>query len=356
MKDPVPVVLGPLDRFQQRHVVVGVPVAVFKRFGEHDGGRLAATLSYYSFFSVFPLLLVFVTILGLVLRNDEDLRTDLVDGALGQIPVIGSELSTADTIPGSGLVLVLGVATAAWAGLGAVDALQHSLQVIADVPVRERGNFFVKKLREVAFLVLLAIGLALSTLVANVATLFDVGWIGGLGGLLATVVIDAVLLAMMFTVLPVRRWTLRQQLPGVAAGAVLLVALQQLGSFVVRRYIAGASDTYGTFAIVIALLSWFYLMSRVVLMSAELNTVLADGLVPRRLVSSAPPTDADRRAAMLDVQRVQREPTFGYAVVVDDHVATDAEPTGVAETPVSGDVEVPGEAADLEQSLDRRAR
>ena len=57
--------------------------------------------------------------------------------------------------------------------------------------------------------------------------------------------------------------------------------LQQLGSFVVRRFIAGASDTYGTFAVVIALLSWFHLVSRVVLMSAELNAVLAARLCPR---------------------------------------------------------------------------
>ena len=41
---------------------------VNKRFGEHDGTRLAAVVSYYSFFSVFPLLLVFVTVLGIVLE------------------------------------------------------------------------------------------------------------------------------------------------------------------------------------------------------------------------------------------------------------------------------------------------
>ena len=98
---------------------------------------------------------------------------------------------------------------------------------------------------------------------------------------------------------------------------MLLVVLQQLGSFVVRRYIAGASDTYGTFAIVIALLSWFFLVSRVILMSAEANQVLADGLSPRRLLGDGPPTDADRRATLLDVHRIQRDRTLGYALAVD---------------------------------------
>ena len=112
--------LDRLDRFQQRHAPVALPVAVSKRFGEHDGTRLAATVSYYSFFSVFPLMLVFVTVLGIVLEDNDDLREDLIDGAVGRIPVIGSQLAD-DTIPGSGWVLVLGLATAIWAGMAAVE-------------------------------------------------------------------------------------------------------------------------------------------------------------------------------------------------------------------------------------------
>lgn len=326
MKSPVTPLLAWLDRVQQRRRPLGVAVAVFKRFGEHDGGRLAATVSYYAFFSVFPLLLVFVTVLGIVLRDDDALRQDLVDGALGQIPVIGSQLADTGGLPGSGVVLVLGIATALWAGLGAVAALREGLDVIGDVPVRMRGNFFVKKLREVAFLALLAIGVSLSTLAANLATLFELGWAAGAAGLVLTAVVDAGLLLVMFVVLPAHRRPVRELLPGVVVGAVLLVVLQQLGSFVVRRYIAGASDTYGTFAIVIALLSWFFLVSRVILMSAQANSVLGDRLSPRRLVADGPATEADRRATLLDVQRIQRDAHLGYALSVDGAVATNEVP------------------------------
>ena len=352
MNARVAAVIDRTDRFQQRHRVVAVPFAVVKRFGEHDGGRLAATVSYYSFFSVFPLMLVFVTVLGIVLRNNDDLREDLVDGALGQIPVIGSQLADTEALSGSGLVLVLGILTALWAGLGAVAALQQGLDILGDVPVRERGNVVVKKLRGVAFLVLFALGLSLSTLAANVATLFDVGSAAGAVGLLITAVVDVGLLLMMFTVLPAQRLPVRQLLPGAIVGGLLLVALQQIGSWVVRRYIAGASDTYGTFAIVIALLSWFFLVSRVVLMSAQANHVLALGLSPRRLQADGPPTDADRRAALLDVQRIQRDATLGYALAVDGEVATNEDPV----PELAGDVEVAGEAADLEEPLHGRAR
>lgn len=359
MKHLIEAWVGRIDRLQQRHAVLGVPIAVSKRFGEHDGGRISATVSYYSFFSVFPLLLVFVTILGIVLRDNDELRQDLVDGAIGQIPVIGEELATG-TLPGSGWVLVVGIVTALWAGLGAVAALQQGLDVIADTPVRDRGNIVVKRLREVAFLVLLALGLALSTIASNVATLFDAGPFTGAIGLIITVLVNVALLAMMFSVLPAERRPVRQVLPGAVVGGVLLVVLQQLGSFVVRRYIAGASDTYGAFAIVIALLSWFFLVSRLILLSAQANHVLADGLSPRRLVAGGPPTEADRRATLLDVRRIQRDKSLGYALSVDGVVATDADPlahVGDAATGTSADdVEVPGEPADLEQPLDRGAR
>jgi hypothetical protein len=161
-----------------------------------------------------------------------------------------------------------------------------------------------------------------------VATLFDVGALSGAVGLVISGIVDAGVLVMMFSVLPTRRRPVRELVPGVVVGSIGLVALQQAGSFVVRRYIAGASDTYGTFAIVIALLSWFALVSRLVLLSAQLNAVVADGLSPRRMLADGPVTDADRLATMLDVQRIQRDATLGYALAVDGEIATNEEPTG----------------------------
>ena len=75
--------------------------------------------------------------------------------------------------------------------------------------------------------------------------------------------------------LPAQRRPIRELLPGALIASVALVLLQQIGSYVVRRFIKGASDTYGAFAVVIALLSWFHLVSRIVLLSAQANSVLA---------------------------------------------------------------------------------
>ncbi len=271
-----------------------------------------------------------------MLDDRPDLRDDLVDGFFGQIPVIGTQLTDSQQpLSGSAWVLVLGLATAIWAGLSAVHALQQAFDEIGDTPVHRRPSFVMKVLRGLAFLVLLGIGLAASVVMSNLATLFDLGPAAGAFGLALTFVIDGALILMMFSVLPAERRPLQHLLPGAIVGAVGLVVLQQLGSFVVRRFIAGASDTYGTFAVVIALLSWFHLVSRLLLLSAELNEVLVHDLSPRRLLTAAAATDADRRAQMLDVQRVQRDPTTGYAVTVDQHVATDQDPVAADGAPVS---------------------
>src|SRR5215207_8884950 len=135
--------------------------------------------------------------------------------------------------------------------------------------MHDRSNFAFKRLRVLLFLFAIALGLGASVLLTNLATLFDLGPFAGAAGLLGTVLVNAALVLAMYTVLPSERPPLRQQLPGAVVAGVLLVVLQVLGSYVVRRFIAGASDTYGTFAVVIALLSWFHLLSRILLMSAQ---------------------------------------------------------------------------------------
>jgi len=313
--------LARLEHIQQRHRFLAVPVAVFKRFGEHDGSRLAATISYYSFFSVFPLLLVLVTVLGLVLEGDPDLRARLVDGALGQIPVIGDQIGDArQPLTGSVIALSLGLGTAIWAGMAAVGALQQALDELWDVPVHERPNFVHKKLKAIAFLVAFAVGLSATTVLSSVTSLFDLGPAAGAVGFLAAAAVNTGLLTMAYAVLAARRPPLRQLLPGAIGGGLALAALLQLGRFVVERYIAGASDTYGTFAVVIALLSWFHLVSRIVLLAAAANDVVANRLWPRSMRPGGNLTDADRKATVLDMQRVQRDRRFGFAVAVDDTV------------------------------------
>ena len=73
------------DGFQQRHVWLAIPFGVIKKYGDDRGGYLAALIAYYGFLSVFPLLLVMVTVLGIVLAGNPDLQAE--DRRLGAGPV-----------------------------------------------------------------------------------------------------------------------------------------------------------------------------------------------------------------------------------------------------------------------------
>jgi membrane protein len=81
-----------LDRFQQRHKLVGIPIAVLKKFSDDQAGNKAALIAYFAFFSIFPLLLVFVTILGFVLHSDPGAQRAVLNSVLKQFPIIGDSV------------------------------------------------------------------------------------------------------------------------------------------------------------------------------------------------------------------------------------------------------------------------
>jgi YihY family inner membrane protein len=328
--------LANLDQLQRRHPWMALPLAVFKRFGEHGGGRLATTISYWSFFSIFPLLLAFVTVLNVVLEDNPDRRQDLVDGALGQVPVIGTELANSQTaLGGSWITVALGIGAAVWTGLAAANALQTALDEIWDTPAFERPNAAIFRLRSIAFLVMFAVGISASSLALASSQIAGLGPLAGVAGIAVSLLVNSAILLAAFWLFITGRPRLRDLIPGALVAAAAIVVLQTLGTFIVRRYIAGASDTYGTFAVVIALLSWFFLVSRVVLLGAELDAVLLNRLWPRSLVDTTPITDADRRAVLLDARRVQRDRRIGVAVSVegDDAQPVHAEAADVTTNP-----------------------
>ena len=74
--------LEAFDRYQQGHRWIAVPFAVIRKFSDDQAGSLAALIAYYGFFSIFPLLLVFVTVLGYVLHGDPSAQASVSNGVL----------------------------------------------------------------------------------------------------------------------------------------------------------------------------------------------------------------------------------------------------------------------------------
>jgi YihY family inner membrane protein len=293
--------LGPFDRWQRRHTAAAFPVAVARKFLDDRASSLAALIAYYAFFSLFPLLLALVAVLGFVLQDDPSLQDAVLDSALARIPVIGAQLQDdIEPLAGSALALAVGLAGALWAGLGVTVALGRAFEEIGDVPRLEQRGALRSRLR--GLLVLLVLGLALIavTVAAGLAIGGRIGpgaeRVGALG--LALTANLTVFLAA-FGLLTARPLRVVELLPGVALTAVGALVLQAAGSWYVERTVTRASETYGTFALVIGLLSWFWLFSHLLLLAAEVNAVLRRRLWPRSLTGDLEAADrtALRRTA-----------------------------------------------------------
>ena len=302
-------ILTSVDAWQRRHTVPAVMVGLARKFRDDRGGNLAALVTYYAFFSVFPLLLVFVSTLGFVLEDDPTLRDDIVSTTVGRIPVLGPQLDDRlHPLTGSTVALVAGLVTALWAGLGVMLALARAFDTIWDVPRLGQRGAIAARLRGMIVLVVLAIGIVVSTVAASAAT----GHLGAGAERVVTVAgslaLNAVVFGVAFQVLGAHRLRVVEILPGAALAAVGSLLLQLAGTWYVDSAVDRASDTYGAFAVVIGLLSWFLLGSYILILSAELNVVLHRRLWPRSLAGELAPADRDAmRLAAGGARRDARE-------------------------------------------------
>jgi YihY family inner membrane protein len=284
------------DGLQRRHAALGFPVAVFKKFGEDRAGQLAALVAYYSFFSLFPLLLALVTILGMFLDESSQLRGLILDSALAQFPIIGEEIrKNVQAIEGSGLALFVGVAGALWAGLGGIKAAQNAMDQVWDVPVKHQPNFFVAIIRAVLMLLTLGVFLLLASFLGGVAAGTETqALLPKVAGVTGSVVLNILVFWVAFRVLTVAEVSWKDVLPGALIAGIAWAILQAAAGYIIGHRLESATEVYGAFAVVIGLLTWMYLGAQVTFLAAEVNVIRAKRLWPRALHPEEM-TEADRR-------------------------------------------------------------
>src|SRR3954451_14580453 len=168
-----------VDAFQQRHRPLAFAVGVQKKFGEDEGGNLCALLTYYGFVSLFPLLLVFFSVLGFVLEGNPSLQQQLRDSALSNLPIIGDQIaSNVTSVQGSGIALVVGLLGSLWGGLGIANASQDAMNRVWGVPRDRRAGFFPRVLRSLGLVGTLGVVVVAATLLSAAA-----GYVSGNVGL-----------------------------------------------------------------------------------------------------------------------------------------------------------------------------
>ena len=121
---------GILDRLRARFGWFDHVVRAYQRFDERNGGFFAAGLTYYTIFALFPLLMVGFAVVGFVLSRRPQLLSTIddhirsaVSGALGQqlVDLMNSAIDARASVG------IIGLATAAWAGLGWMSHLRAAL-------------------------------------------------------------------------------------------------------------------------------------------------------------------------------------------------------------------------------------
>jgi YihY family inner membrane protein len=299
--------LRAIDRFQQRHTVLGFPFGVLKKYGDDQGGKKAALLAYYGFLSLFPLLLVFLTLLGYALHNNQELQQGVIDTLARQFPVLGSQIEKSiSTIQGSGVALAVGVLGTLWGGLGITQSFQDAMNDIWNVPRRQRPNFWWRLARGLAALLLVAGELVAATVLAQLG-IAGPGLLGRVDLLGGSFLLNLLLLLLMFQVLTGTRLRWRWLLPGAVLGALGWSVLQTVGVQLVNHQLERANLLYGVFAVVLVLLGWLYLSTQLVLYAAEVNVVLARRLWPRSLLQP-PLTEPDREVLTALARTEERRP------------------------------------------------
>ncbi len=284
-----------LDRFQRSRAPLAFVIGIVKKFGDDRAGHLAALISYYGFFSLFPLLLALASILGFVFADNPDFRAQVQDSALKNIPLIGEQISVGE-LKGSIWGVVIGLAGAIWAGLRVVDAAQNAMNEIWDQPITSRPGFVRRRLRGVLILFLFGGALFGSTGAAALAGIADnLPGIGRFAIDAANLAVNFVLFLVLFQVLVDRKIRWGDLVPGAALGALAWVLLNRFGTVYMQKTVQDAGPTYGSFASVIGLLTWLFVSSQVILLASEVNVVRARRLWPRSLTRTEL-TDADHRA------------------------------------------------------------
>lgn len=287
--------LDRLDSYQQRHPALGVPIAVARKFVEDESINLAAVIAFWAFFSIFPLLLIFVTLLGYVLPPS--LQGDVLRSAARFLPLLSTD--SIGHLSGRWWTLVVGILSALWSGSFVVIAIQSAFNSVWEIPHAQRPSFGAQMRRGLFALGAIALGLVGSTVISSyvtgAATGTSLGMVARLAGYLIAVALDVGLFIVAFRLLTDRDVSTRDVLPGALLSGIVFWLLQQLSSLIIFRYLHNAERIYGNFAAVITMLSWFYLQSVVTLVGAQLNVVLKERLHPRRLIH-APITEANHRA------------------------------------------------------------
>jgi membrane protein len=268
-----------LRRAREKRPFLDHLVRMVQRYQADAGDRLASAVTYYWFLSLFPVLLIAVYFTRLALGDDAGSQ---VTSGLG--PYLGSATAGAvakvvqDSAGKAGLIGLVGTLLS---GLGWIDALREAIRTMWHQNIKA-GNIVTRKVADVVALVGLFAVIAASVVVSGAATaatrnvLSVLGQTDSAGAKVVTIglsyvlgaIIDVGIFLYLFVRLAKVPTPIREVLKGALFGAVGFEVLKFFGAFYIGRTTSKGEATYGSFAVVVGLLLFLNLVSRLVLYTA----------------------------------------------------------------------------------------
>src|SRR5438477_5877869 len=261
----------------------------FKDWNEDDAPRLGAALSYYTIFSIAPLLLISIAVAGLVFGHEaaQGRIVEQIQGLVGRsaAEAVQSMLENARK-PGQGILATLsGALTLLFGAGGAFNELRSALDTVWAIPPSPKGGLkLIVRERLASFAMVLVVGfLLLVSLVvsAGLSALELKGAFPGSGLVLevlnvaVSLAVITVLFALIFKYLPDAHPPVAWK--DVWVGAFITAALFTAGKFGIGLYLGHSSvaSAYGAAGSLVLLLVWVYYSAQILFFGAELTQVWA---------------------------------------------------------------------------------
>src|SRR5215213_4620733 len=281
---------GILDRYRARYKWFDHVMRAQERYQDSKGDFYAAGITYFTIFALFPLLMV-----GFVLASQPDLLADITDriksavsGDLGQqlVDLMDSAIKSRTSVG------IIGLATAAWAGLGWMANLREALSQMWGLMRHEPPGFLRTKLSDLVAIVCLFAAIVLTialTALGNANLMKQVlEWLGlqdvpGVGvalrvaSLLVSVLISWLLFTWVIARLPREPVSFRSATRAALLAAVAFEIFKQVASIYLRSVVTGPAGA--TFGPVLGLMVFAYITARLILFATAWAATSTENLV-----------------------------------------------------------------------------
>jgi membrane protein len=291
--------------------ILGMLKEAFQDWNEDNAPRLGAALSYYTIFSIAPLLLISIAVAGLFFGPEaaEGRIVAQMQGLIGRnaAEAIQAMIENARK-PGQGIMAtVFGTVTLLFGAGGAFNELRAALDVIWEIPPRKGGGVLAMiRQRLASFAMVLVVGflLLVSLVLSAGISAFEVKGTFPGSGLVLQVVNNAVSLAVITVLFALIFKYLPDAHPPVAwkdiwVGALITAALFTLGKYGIGLYLGRSSvgSAYGAAGSLVLLLVWVYYSAQILFFGAELTQVYARRHGSRLGLPEDPTTSAGEAGA-----------------------------------------------------------